>query len=104
MMDVHYPARANGFGIIHVAGSGFFAGTEYSAMPLKDVLEPFVPALLEAGYTIFSVTHRATPAFAYPVPVEDVQRAVRFVRQNAAKYNINSAAAFSSKLGSVDRR
>jgi len=91
LMDVHYPVRPNGFGIIHVAGSGWFASVEYSAVPLKDVLERSVPALLEAGYTIFSVTHRATPMFTYPVPVEDVQRAVRFVRQNAAKYSINPA-------------
>jgi acetyl esterase/lipase len=89
LMDVHFPARPNGFGIVHVAGSGWFATQNYSAVPLKDVLERSVPALLEAGYTIFSVTHRATPTFAYPMPVEDVQRAVRFVRHNAEKYHIN---------------
>jgi hypothetical protein len=89
LMDVHYPARPNGSGIVHVAGSGWFATQDYSAVPLKDVLERSVPALLEAGYTIFSITHRATPTFAYPIPVEDVQRAVRFVRHNAEQYNIN---------------
>lgn len=92
LMDVHYPARPNGFGIVHVAGSGWFAPAEYSAVPLKDVLEQSVPALLAGGYTIFSVAHRASPAFTYPAPVEDVQRAVRFVRQNAAKYNVTPAS------------
>ena len=49
LMDIHYPARPNGFGIIHVAGSGWFASVEYSAVPLKHVLERSVPALLEAA-------------------------------------------------------
>lgn len=89
LMDIHYADRPNGFGIIHVAGSGWFAPVEYSAVPLKEVLERSVPALLDAGYTIFSVTHRAAPTFIYPLAVEDVQRAVRFVRHNAAKYGIN---------------
>lgn len=92
LMDVHYPVRPNGIGIINVAGSGWFATAEYSAVPLKDVLERSVPSLLEAGYTVFSIAHRASPAFAYPAPVEDVQRAVRFVRHNAARYSINPAS------------
>jgi acetyl esterase/lipase len=112
LMDIHYAARPNGFGIIHVAGSGWFAPVEYSAVPLKDVLERSVPALLDAGYTIFSVTHRATPTFTYPIPVQDVQRAVRFVRHNAAKYSINpdhiggiggsSGAHLLSLMGTLD--
>lgn len=92
LMDVHHPARPNGFGIIHVAGSGWFAAPEYSAVPLKEVIEQSVPALLEAGYTVFTLSHRATPAFSYPAPVEDVQRAVRFVRYHAATYAITPAS------------
>jgi len=112
LMDIHYAPRPNGFGIVHVAGSGWFAPVDYSAVPLKDVLERPVPALLDAGYTIFSVTHRASPAFTYPLPVEDVQRAVRFVRHNAAKYGINpdhlggiggsSGAHLMSLMGTLD--
>ena len=112
LMDIHYAAQPNGFGVIHVAGSGWFASADYSALPLKEVLERPVPALLEAGYTIFSVTHRASPAFTYPLPVEDVQRAVRFVRHNAAKYSVNagrlggiggsSGAHLISLMGTLD--
>ena len=46
----------------------------------------YVPSLTQAGYTVFTVTHRAIPTFRFPAPVEDVQRAVRFIRHNAAKY------------------
>ncbi|MBI3958046.1 MAG: prolyl oligopeptidase family serine peptidase [Chloroflexi bacterium] len=46
--------------------------------------------LVEAGYTLFSVNHRATPRFKYPAAVEDVQRAVRFVRYHAQRFGIRA--------------
>ena len=87
LMDVLYPARPNGFGIVFIAGSGWNAPLGYSAPPLKESpqVEMYVPSLLEAGYTVFSITHRATPTFRYPAAVEDAQRAVRFIRHNAVK-------------------
>lgn len=93
LLDVHYPARPNGFGIIFIAGSGWNAPIAYSATPLKESLqvEMYVPSLLQTGYTVFTITHRATPGFRYPAPVEDVQRAVRFIRHNAAEYGIDAA-------------
>lgn len=89
LMDVHYPTQQNGFGFMHIAGSGWYSSIAYSAPPLKDRLESSVPALVRAGYTVFAISHRASPGFSYPAPVEDAQRAVRFVRYNAAKYGIN---------------
>lgn len=37
---------------------------------------------------MFTVNHRATPRFQYPAAVEDVQRAVRFIRYHAERYGI----------------
>ena len=93
LLDVHYPARPNGFGIIFIPGSGWSAPLGYAAAPLKESnqVEMYVPSLIQAGYTVFVITHRATPTFRYPAPLEDAQRAVRFVRANAAKYGINPA-------------
>jgi acetyl esterase/lipase len=93
LLDVHYPAQPNGFGIVFIAGSGWNAPIGYGAVPLKESpqVEMYVPSLTQAGYTVFAVTHRATPAFRYPAPVEDAQRAVRFIRHNAAKYGIDAA-------------
>jgi len=93
LLDVHYPARQNGFGIVFIPGSGWSAPLSYSATPLKESpqVAMYVPSLTEAGYTVFAITHRATPTFRYPAAVEDVQRAVRFVRHNAARYGINPA-------------
>ncbi len=51
----------------------------------------YVPPLTEAGYTVFAITHRATPGFRYPAPLEDAQRAVRFIRHHAVTYGIDPA-------------
>lgn len=93
LLDIHYPARPNGFGIVFIAGSGWSAPLGYSATPLKESpqVEMYVPSLTQAGYTVFTVTHRAIPTFRFPAPVEDAQRAVRFIRHNAAKYGIDGA-------------
>jgi hypothetical protein len=93
LMDVHHPARPNGFGIVFIAGSGWNAALGYAAPPLKQSpqVAMYAPSLLEAGYTVFAITHRATPTFRYPAPVEDAQRAVRFIRHNAARFGIDAA-------------
>jgi acetyl esterase/lipase len=93
LLDVHYPAKPNGLGVVFIAGSGWNAPLGYSATPLKESpqVDMYVPSLVEAGYTVFALTHRATPTFRYPAQLEDVQRAVRFIRHNAAKYAIDPA-------------
>ena len=93
LLDVHVPAKPNGLGIVFIAGSGWRASLDYSAPPLKESpqVAQYAPSLLAAGYTVFALSHRATPAFKYPAPIEDVQRAVRFIRHNAAKYGIDPA-------------
>jgi len=93
LVDVYYPAKPNGFGIIYIAGSGWGTPLGYSAAPLKEspTVAMYVPSLTQAGYTVFAITHRATPGFRYPAPLEDAQRAVRFVRHNAMKYAIDPA-------------
>jgi acetyl esterase/lipase len=54
-------------------------------------VETYAAALTKAGYTVFAVNHRAAPRFHYPAPVEDVRRAVRFVRYHARDYGIDPA-------------
>lgn len=98
LLDVHYPAQPNGFGIVFIAGSGWNAPLNYAATPLKDSpqVRMYAPSLLQAGYTVFAITHRATPTFRYPAQLEDLQRAVRFIRHNAARFGIDAA-----RLGGV---
>jgi len=93
LLDIHYPAKANGLGVLFIPGSGWNAPLGYAAPPLKESpqVEMYVPSLLQAGYTVFAIPHRATPTFRYPAPLEDVQRAVRFIRHNASKFGIDAA-------------
>lgn len=93
LMDVYRSANPNGYGIIHISGSGWNAPLGLDARPLKESGQVEVEGgpLVEAGYTVFTVNHRATPRFPYPAPVEDVQRAVRFIRYHAREYGIDPA-------------
>jgi acetyl esterase/lipase len=90
LLDVHYPHSPNGYGIVFIAGSGWSAPLSLDAKPLKesDQVKIWGEPLVKAGYTVFTVNHRALPRFSYPAPVEDAQRAVRFIRYHAAQYGI----------------
>ena len=90
LMDVHHPQNPNGFGIIHVSGSGWTRPLSFDAQPLSESqVEIFGTPLVEKGYTVFSLNHRAVPKFQFPDPLFDIQRAVRYVRYNAEKYGID---------------
>jgi acetyl esterase/lipase len=90
LLDVHTPAAPNGYGVIFVSGSGWQAPTGYDAVPLKQNQIPiWGPPLLKAGYTVFALNHRAVPRFHYPGALEDVQRAVRFIRHHAKAFGID---------------
>ncbi len=92
LLDVHRPARPNGYGIVFISGSGWQAGLEYGAAPLKEQqIGIWGPPLLAAGYTVFAINHRAAPRFHYPAAIDDVQRAIRFVRFHARDYGIDTA-------------
>jgi acetyl esterase/lipase len=92
LMDVHRPVTSNGYGILFIAGSGWQAPTAYGAAPLKESQIPiWGPSLVASGYTVFAINHRAAPRFHYPAAVEDVQRALRFIRYHARDYGIDPA-------------
>lgn len=90
LLDAHRPAAPNGKGIVVIPGSGWQAPLEYGATGLKDSRPAeFWSALTDAGYTLFILNHRATPRFHYPDPLQDAQRAVRFVRYNALRFGVD---------------
>lgn len=66
--------------IIH--GGGYHGGTSKNGDEAycADFLAP-------AGYAVFSVNYRLAPKYPYPYMVLDVQRAVRFIRYNAKKWD-----------------
>lgn len=92
LMDAHVPAKPNGLALLHIPGSGFQAPLGMEPYEIKDpgqhqvVLTEF----LAQGFTVFTINHRAAPRFPYPGPLEDVQRASRFIRAHAAEYKVSA--------------
>ena len=113
-MDVYHPKEPNGHGVIFISGSGWTRELSLDATPLTETgqEEIYAVPLAEAGYTVFNINHRAAPRFRYPAPVEDAQRAARFIRYNAEEFGINperigamggsSGAHLASLLGVMD--
>ncbi len=44
---------------------------------------------LKRGYTVFAVVHGSQPKFTIPEITQDIHRAIRFVRHNASRWNVN---------------
>ena len=42
--------------------------------------------LAKAGYVVFNIAYRLLPDHPWPAQLDDVQRAVRWIRANAATY------------------
>jgi acetyl esterase/lipase len=92
LMDVYRPTQPNGIAIIAIQGSGWYSPMRYDAAALNSNPEVIRHAerFAAVGYTVFAINHRQAPRFRYPAPIEDAQRAVRFVRSHASEYNITS--------------
>lgn len=80
-LDVFQPENQNGCGILFMISGGFSSS--------HDAINPgFYRVLLDRGYTVFAVVHGSQPKFTIPEIEQDIHRAVRFVRYNAAKYGV----------------
>lgn len=81
-VDVMQPAKPNGRGILAMISGGWRSSNA-----------PVNPAnyaeYLEHGYTVFAVRHGSQPKFIVSEIVQDIHRAVRFVRHNAARWNVH---------------
>lgn len=90
LLDVHYPASPNGYAVLYIPGNGWHLPLGYASISLKGLAMPaHLRPVLEAGYTVFAINHRAAPRFHYPAALEDAERAVRFIRFHAERFGIN---------------
>lgn len=82
-MDVFEPKeKPNGRGIIFCVSGGWVSD--------KIMVNPvYVKPFVDRGYTVFAVLHGAQPKFTIPEVLEDMHKAVRFIKSNAKKYNVD---------------
>lgn len=82
-LDVITPQKASGVGVLWMVSGGWFS--DHAA-----IRPQFVKKLLDRGYTIFAVVHGSQPKFTIPEVVDDIHRAVRFVRHHAKEYGVDA--------------
>jgi acetyl esterase/lipase len=86
-MDVFTPKKnANGAAVIWVVSGGWFSDHK---MIVPDL--PYAPVnpLVQRGYTVFAVVHGCQPKFTIPEILQDMHRAVRYIRYHAKDYHID---------------
>ena len=54
-----------------------------------DFLDSWLSYMTDEGFTVFAVNHGSSPRYHVPDAVSDVRRAVRHIRSNAEKYEID---------------
>lgn len=83
--DVFPPTvPSNGKGVLFIVSGGF-----YSHWSPPEVMAAFFKPLNDVGFTGFAVRHGSSPKFEIPEIVDDVRRSVRFIRANAARFQID---------------
>lgn len=81
-LDVVRPAQPNGLGVALLVSGGWKSG--------RGSFQPWIAApLLRRGYTIFAVYHISQPKATVMEIVEDMNRAVRFIRSRAPEYQVD---------------
>ncbi|MCC6985326.1 MAG: alpha/beta hydrolase [Anaerolineales bacterium] len=84
-LDLYIPEGTGPFPVvIMVHGGGFMFGDKSDGAGLTGVDQ-----LLAAGYAVASINYRLSGEAQYPAQIHDAKAAVRFLRANAATYNLN---------------
>lgn len=82
-LDVFSPKeKPNGAAVVFVVSGGWYSAHEAINAGMAE-------EFLKRGYTVFAVVHGSQPKYTIPEILEDMNRAVRFVRHNAGAYGID---------------
>ena len=84
-LDLAMPAAGNGPfpAIVCIHGGGWKAGNRQQLVGLTDVFA-------KKNFVAVTITYRLAPKYQFPAQIEDCKAAVRWMRANADKYNIDS--------------
>jgi len=56
----------------------------------KSQMETFAQEMASKGYACFNIEYRLSPEAKYPAAIFDVKNAIRYIRANATKFNVDS--------------
>ena len=73
--------------VIFVTGGGFISANR-ARMPQLRMF------LAENNFVVGSINYRTAPNSKFPAPVEDVKSAIRFLKANAARFNVDAEKVF----------
>nr|BBH87845.1 hypothetical protein KTC_25960 [Thermosporothrix sp. COM3] len=76
------PERATGAVVIVCPGGGYRMLADHEGAPVAQWLA-------QHGLTTFVLRYRHAPAYHHPIPLQDAQRAVRFVRHHALSWGLD---------------
>ena len=83
-LDLAMPAADRGpySAVVCIHGGGWRSGTRQS-------LNNLIEHLAKKGFLAVTVTYRLSPKYQFPAQIEDCKAAVRWLRANADKYQVN---------------
>lgn len=81
-LDVFQPAKPNGAAVLFMVSGGWFSSK-------GGINGNYYRPFLDRGYTVFAIVHGSQPKYSIPEITEDIHRAVRFVRHNAARWGVD---------------
>ena len=91
-MDIYIPSAVVTHPLplaIYVHGGGLTSGDKADINPV------FLNTLASAGYAVASVNYRLAPQYKFPAQIEDLKLAIRYLRTNAQKFNVNGSEIFA---------
>lgn len=87
-MDIHVPVdgKESHKVIVLIYGSAWFSNNAKAS-----AFQSYGKQLLDGGFAVVSINHRASVEAKYPAQINDVKAAIRYVRGNAAKYGFDTS-------------
>lgn len=82
-LDIYYPEKPGDKPlplIVHIHGGGWIGGSRFPCP---------VVSMTSKGYVVASIGYRFSQKAKFPAQIQDCQAAIRWLRGNAAKYNID---------------
>lgn len=70
--------------VIMLHGGGWKSGD-------KSMLEPFAEKITSNGYQCFAIEYRLSDEAQYPAGIDDVLKAISFIKNNAERFNVDTS-------------